>query len=70
MTPTLEAAFSEVFVSDSSLAADVRGLMELAVRDTMERCARISDGFGRGAGNDAAGGIAHAIGQQIRAEKP
>lgn len=39
---------------------------ELAQR---ERCAKIADEFGAAAGNDSSGGVAHNIGQAIRALK-
>lgn len=42
---------------------------EIGVKTERERCAKIADELSLAAGNDAAGGIAHAIAQKIREDK-
>lgn len=41
MNEKLLEALGELFIEDSPLYADVKGLMELAIKETRERCAKI-----------------------------
>lgn len=66
MTPELESALSELFVEDSASFKDVHGLMELAVQETLRQCMKIADDLSLSAGNDAAGGMAHVISENIK----
>jgi hypothetical protein len=66
MNEKLLEALGELFIEDSPLYADAKGLMELAIQEERERCAKIADAFGAQAGNDSSGGMAHVIAQGIR----
>lgn len=53
----------------SELLHQVDLAIEEAVKEERERCAKVADEFGAQAGNDSSGGMAHVIGQAIRALK-